>query len=97
MNNNRNTINKEITDIVTLIIILAICCILSWYETHYTREATVDSIENNTVTVIDDYGNYWNFESEGFCKGDRVEMLMDTMHTELDIYDDEIQNVYIIQ
>ena len=88
---------NEIKDIILLIIILIICCWLSWYETHYTREATVRLVRSNIVTVVDDYGNYWEFESEGFCEGDRVEMLMDTLHTESNIHDDEIQKITIIK
>ena len=96
MNSLKDNNSSELKDIIILIIMLFIFCMLSWYETHYEREATVYSIENNIVTVIDDYRNYWEFESEGFNKGDRIKMLMDTMRTDSNIYDDEIQRVTII-
>lgn len=96
MNSNKRREDKEVKDIITLIVILAICCLLSWYETHYTKEATVYLVQDDIVKVVDDSNNYWEFESEGFHEGDKVEMLMDTMHT-LDIHDDEIQKVYIIR
>lgn len=96
MDNNERKDDKEIKDIIMLVVILAICCLLSWYETHYTKEVTVFLVQDDIVTVVDDSNNYWEFESEGFHEGDKVEMLMDTMRT-LDIHDDEIQKVYIVQ
>ena len=94
-----NKLNRryDVKNIIILMIALAIFCMLSWYETHYIKEATVHSIRDNIVTVIDDYDNYWEFEAEGFQEGNRVKMLMDTMHTESNIYDDEIQRVTIMQ
>lgn len=68
----------------------------SWYETHYTREATVIVVDDSSVTVVDNCGYVWNFEGTDFHVDDRVKLSMNTMNTDSDIFDDAIENAEII-
>jgi hypothetical protein len=88
---------REIAKNITLIMIVIIMfCWCSWYETHYTREATVIDVTDNIVTVIDKYNNTLSFKEDSFNVDDKVKLTMDTMHTDSNIFDDEIEDVKII-
>lgn len=89
-------IRETIKSIALLLIIIACFCVGSYVETHYTREATVVKVANNIVTVVDKCGYRWQFKGDGFKLDDEVKMTMDTMRTDFDISDDEIQKVKII-
>ena len=41
-------------------------CWCSWYETHYTREATVIDVTDDIITVVDRCDYTWSFEGDGF-------------------------------
>ena len=81
--------------IVGLILII-LPGIVGSVENHYTREAEVIAIEGQTVVVVDETDNIWEFEGEGFVRGDIVKMKMFTNFTDSDIHDDEIINVKIV-
>ena len=85
-----------IKNITLIIIVVVMFCWCSWYETHYTREATVIDVTNNNITVIDKYNYKWSFEDDGFSVGDEVKLTMNTMHTDFNTFDDEIEDVRII-
>ena len=88
---------REIAKNITLMMIVVVMfCWCSWYETHYTREATVIDVTDNIITVVDKYDHTWSFEGNGFNVDDEVKLTIDTMHTDSSIYDDEIENVKII-
>ena len=81
-----------------MIMVLAIVFILFGYvfcgyiENHYTREARVSTIENNTITFIDKNNNKWTWEEadcENFIMGQPVKLVMSTNYT-LDTIDDDI-------
>lgn len=76
-----------------IIITMIIFSIVSWYESHYIRDAKVIKVSNNIVTVIDRTKNVWTFEGTDFDINDIVELLMTTKHTKDNIYDDEIIKV----
>ena len=84
---------KTITTIIVTIIMLSLIYVSCWYESHYIREATVIEVTDNIVTVIDDTNNLWSFKGTDFNVNDKVKMTMDSMNTDLNIYDDEITNV----
>lgn len=69
------------------------------YESTYTRQAVVTDVENNSlVTFTDTTGNDWDyyFENETSLKvGDSVKLIMDSMHTDSNIYDDEIKKIVL--
>lgn len=84
---------KAITTIIITVIMLTMFCASAWIEAHYTREATVIEVNDNIVTVIDDTNNLWSFKGTDFNVNDKVKITMDSMNTDLNIYDDEITNV----
>ena len=83
----------RIKNIIIIIIIIIIFCLCSWYETHYTREATVINVTDNIITVIDKSGYVWKFEGIGFNKNDKVRLIMNTMLSNSNVLDDKIENV----
>lgn len=88
---------ERVKNITLLVIMFILFCWCSWYESHYTREATVINVNNDMVTVLDMTDNVWEFEGDGFTIGDNVKMSMDTRHTDSNIYDDEIVSVKIVK
>lgn len=80
---------------ITLIIFGFLAC--SWFETHYSREAKVVNVDGDIITVEDTCGYLWEFEGDGFSVDDEVKLLMDSKHTDSNIYDDEIIDVKIVE
>ena len=87
---------ETVKNITLIMIVIIIFCWCSWYETHYTREATVIDVTDNIVTVVDKCNNTWSFKEDGFNVDDEVKLTMDTMHTDSNIFDDKIEDVKII-
>ena len=83
-------------NIILIMIIVVMFCWGSWYETHYTKEATVIDVTGNIITVVDKHDYTWSFEGDGFNVDDKVKLTMDTMHTDSNIFDDEIEDAKII-
>ena len=88
---------REIAKNITLMMIVVIMfCWCSWYEAHYTTEATVIDVTDNIITVVDKHDHTWSFEGDGINVDDKVNLTMDTMHTDSNIFDDEIEDAKII-
>lgn len=83
-------------NIILMIIVVVIFYWCSWYETHYTREAIVIDVTDNIITVVDRCDYTWSFEGDGFKVDDKVKLTIDTMHTDSNIFDDEIEDVKMI-
>ena len=83
-------------NIILIMIIVVMFCWGSWYETHYTKEATVIDVTDNIITVVDKNDHTWSFEGDGFNVDDKVKLMMNTMHTDSNIFDDEIEDAKII-
>lgn len=93
---------EDIKSLIAVLSVMAIFCIglpiISYYETHYTMQATVVSIETNgTVLVEDTTGNLWAFEGEGFKINDKVNVNFYTAESAFTREDDEVLNVVLIQ
>lgn len=69
------------------------------YESTYTRTAEVTEVQNDSlVTFTDATGNDWDYYFEDGTDletGDNVKLIMDTMHTDSNIYDDEIKKIVL--
>lgn len=68
------------------------------YESTYTRTAEVVEVNNNLATFTDATGNDWEYYFEDGTDleiGDNVKLIMDTMHTDNNIYDDEIKKIVL--
>lgn len=85
---------KKILCICLISIILFYC---SCYVSIYTRKAKVTNINKEVVTVIDKKGNIWEFKGNGFKKGQKVKLIMDTNNTDEKITDDFIKDVKVIK
>ena len=85
---------REIIILMMILVVIFYWCL--WYETHYTREATVIDVTDNIITVVDRCDYTWSFEGDGFNVGDEVKLMMNTMHTDSNIFDDEIEDVKMI-
>lgn len=90
---NRQRAMRVIKNIVLVIVMVIIFCWCSWFEVHYTREATVTAVKGEEVIVVDTNGNEWSFIGDEFKVNDNVKLIMNTMHTENNIYDDTIEDV----
>ena len=84
---------KKIISFVSLFIVIFCFYFCSSVETHYTREGIVVENNNNLITVKDDCGHLWDFEGNDFKVNERVELTMDTNHTDSNIFDDKIIHV----
>lgn len=85
-----------IKNVTLMMIVVAMFYWCAWYETHYTREATVIDVTDSIITVVDKCDYTWSFEGDGFNVNDKVKLMMNTMHTDFNIFDDEIEDVKII-
>ena len=80
----------------TLLLITIVITIMttSHIESHYTREAMVQSMEDNTVVFVDNMGYTWEAtDVENITEGQMVELKMFTNHTNDIIYDDIIKSI----
>ena len=78
--------------LVTAIISLALSS--SYIDSHYKRQATVDTIENNVVTFIDSCGYTWTaINVDNITEGQTVTLKMYTNNTNNIIADDEIVKI----
>ena len=85
------TIIKRTMMMITIIILLYL---LSYIEAHYTRDAVVDSIEDNVVTFIDTCGYTWETtDVDNIVEGQTVVLKMHTNHTDSIISDDIIVDI----
>lgn len=80
-------------EVFAILAILIIFLIVSYFSSIYTRHAEVGYVSNDLVRVIDDSGNIWEFQGEGFQPGDRIKMTMDSCGTDEKISDDLIKRV----
>ena len=85
---------KGILITMLLIIALWVCSII---DTHYNRKATIVSVNDNIVIAIDEGGNYWNFKSSGLTVDQRVTLIMDSMNTPSNLYDDKVVDVKLMK
>ena len=70
---------------------------VGWYETHYTKIATVIKVVNDEEVTIEDTDGYlWEFNKTGFKSSDIVEVTFWNNSTDLNILDDEIENIKVV-
>lgn len=80
---------------LAILFVLACFVFCGYIENHYTRKATVYTVENNIITFIDEQGNYWKWEEEeeSFVTGESVKLRMFNNYTINEITDDVIIKV----
>lgn len=90
--------NKRKVGIDMKVIALIIACVCGFsfcsvYESTYTRSAVVAQIDNGLISADDESGNTWTFWGDDFFIGEEITLVMDTNHTDSNIYDDIVKNV----
>lgn len=90
---------KMIKTVLAVMVGIAVISGVGNYECTYTRTAEVTKVQNDSlVTFTDPTGNDWDYYFEDGTDlevGDNVKLIMDTMHTDNNIYDDEIKKIVL--
>lgn len=81
---------KKIKAVLALSLSVFCFCGCSFIETHYSKMSKVVEVRKDVVTVVDENGYLWAFETSGFEVNDDVKLIMDTNHTDSNIFDDII-------
>ena len=81
---------------IAIVIVFAILItMVSYVECHYTQDATITALEEDSeVVFIDARGEEWSFFGEGYEVGQEGRVTFYTNHTDGCIYDDV---VYIVR
>ena len=90
---------KMIKTVLAVMLGIAIIGGVGTYESTYTRTAEVVSVQNDSlVTFTDSTGNDWDYcfeDGTNLETGDKVKLVMDSMHTDSNIYDDKIKKIVL--
>lgn len=70
---------------------------VSRYTNTYSMRGVVTGVEGQIVTLIDETGNVWQIDSEGFKKGSSVRIRWFNNTTDMIREDDEIINVKVVK
>lgn len=87
-----------IKTVLSVMLGIAIIGGVGTYENTYTRTAEVVEVNNNLAIFTDATGNDWNYYFEDGTNletGNNVKLIMDTMHTDSNIYDDKIKKIVL--
>lgn len=83
---------NRIKVIMLLIILIGAYVVIDKISNHYTINGTVTEATETGCLIVDENGESWYWENEGFLAGDNVKMTMHTLETQT-IYDDVIIKV----
>ena len=89
----KTTIVKIITGIVVMTLLFILPAIAGTIESTYTMNGKVTAINEESIYVVDEMGEEWDFEGDNFTKGDEVKIRFFNNGTCDTRYDDIIQNV----
>lgn len=85
---------KKFSAILGLALLVMIFVICNYFEHNYTRECEVVEMNNDSVIVLDNTGNEWEFFSDDkFEIGEKVRVRFNDNCTDSHIYDDKITGV----
>lgn len=94
MKKRATTVKRLVRTTTTLAIMLSLILLSSYNESHYKRQATVDTIDSNVVTFIDSCGYTWTATNvDNITEGQTVTLKMYTNNTNNIITDDEIVKI----
>ena len=91
-------VRETVKVVVTVVVLMAMLCMCSYVEHHYTRkDCVVVETVGQLVTVEDTVGHVWCYEVEDNVPvvGTVVDLHMYTSLTDGYIYDDEIVGVVV--
>lgn len=84
---------KTLVTILAFVIILVFAGFVGNEEVKYTRKGIVTEVDNNIVTIEDEFGEVWVIEDDSYHVDDKVTMRIHTNYTK-EICDDIIEKVY---
>lgn len=81
-----------------LCVALFVCVLLllGCVEQRDKFNATVDTIEDNVVTIVDELGNEWQYETDELCEGQDIVIVVDNQAT-LGYFDDDVITKIIVK
>lgn len=92
---------KKVKNVMLAVMVTGIAFLIlgrvGWFECHYYNDATVTEIDGNNIIVTDNNDEEWIFIGENFNVNDRVRLTMYNNHTDLNIFDDEIEDVRVLE
>ena len=70
--------------------------VASYFDTHYTKDATITYINHQTdeCVALDEQGHLWEFKANNLECGQEVKLIMNNNHT-ISNTDDIVENVRI--
>lgn len=83
--------------IFALGLIATLMYFVSYYDSHYNRDAEIVKVSGSEVLAMDNCGNTWTFEADGLNEKDIVVLKMFNNCTDNNPYDDEIIDVKVIR
>ena len=90
---------RMIKTVLAVMVGIAVVGGVGTYENTYIRTAKVIEVQiDNLVTFVDSTGNNWDYyfkDGTNLEVGDNVKLVMDSMHTDRNIYDDEIRKIVL--
>lgn len=92
---------KKVKNVMLAVMVTGIAFLIlgrvGWFECHYYNDATVTEIDGNNIIVTDNNDEEWIFIGDNFNVNDRVRLTMYNNHTDLNIFDDEIEDVRVLE
>lgn len=81
-----------------LCVALFVCVLLllGCVEQRDKFNATVDTIEDNIATIVDELGNEWQYETDELCEGQNIVIVVDNQAT-LGYFDDDVITKIIVK
>lgn len=92
---------KKVKNVMLAVMVTGIAFLIlgrvGWFECHYYNDATVTEIDGNNIIVTDNNDEEWIFIGDNFNVNDRVRLTMYNNHTDLNIFDDEIEDIRVLE
>ncbi len=90
-------IEKIATILVAAMLVIGLPIIGGWCDTHYTMEATVDSVSKSGTIFIDKTNNVWAVDNRNYKVGQKVKIRFNTSCTDDTRVDDTIEKITVIK
>lgn len=87
---------RTIITIIMIAMFFAGYTVASYFDTHYTKDATITYINHQTdeCVALDEQGHLWEFKANNLNCGQKVKLIMSNNHT-ISNHDDIVENVRI--
>ena len=79
--------------IIAVLLLVSIVGVAQWSHYYKKENCVVVEATETGALLVDEFGEAWYYEGEGFAVGEVYEMKMFDNYTEKDITDDEIVKI----